>query len=111
MPAPPIDSWQADSLRDRLHEKYGLTHLRVRKHGKVLTLESGPDGDAWPHARFRRDTVHLWLLEMPGRGGRWERTPFRDLLDNLVELVVTQFSWTIAPVFDENPRETSDRKN
>ena len=110
MPAPPIDSWQADSLQRRLHDKYGLTHIRVRKRGKVLTLESGSSDDPWRHARFRRDTVHLWLLEMPARGSKWERTPFRDTLDELTELLVTAFGWTVAPV-DDIPRETSDPEN
>lgn len=110
MPAPPIDSWQADSTTERLQKYYGLPHLRARKRGLVLTIESGPKGDVVQHFRVRRDTVHLWLLEMPGRGGRWERTPFRDNLDALLELVVTTFPWTVAPIH-ENPRDTSDRDN
>lgn len=108
MPAPPIDSWQADSLRRRLHEDHGLTHLRVRKHGKVLTLESGHEDEPWSHARFRRDTVHLWLLEMPARGRKWERTPFRGTLPDLVELLVTTFGWMVAPI-EPIPQDTSDR--
>lgn len=109
MPAPPIDSWQADSTTERLQKHYGLEHLRARKRGLLLTIESGPKGDVVPHFRARRDTVNLWLLEFPGRRG-WESTPFRDTLDNLLELVVTQFPWAVAPVH-ENPRDTSDRKN
>ncbi len=56
---------------------------------------------------MKRDTSHLWLLQMPTRGGRWEPTPFRDTLDNLVELLVTQFSWMVAP-WDDNQGDTSD---
>ncbi len=107
MPAPPIDSWQASGLEQRLHEHYGLTHLRVRKYGKILTLESGPTDAVVRHARMKRDTVHLWLLQMPTRGGRWEPTPFRDTLDNLVGLLVTQFGWMVAP-WDDNQGDTSD---
>lgn len=109
MPAPPVASWQADSTTERLQKHYGLAHLRARKRGLVVTVESGPKDDVVPHFRVRRDTVHLWLLEFPGHRG-WERTPYRDTLDNLLELVITQFAWTVEPVH-QNPPDTSDRKN
>jgi transposase len=76
----------------------GGEHLRVRKRGAVLTIESGDKANPWPHARLRRDTVHLWLLEMAVRGGRWERTPFRGLMNELVDVLFDDFPWTIAPV-------------
>ncbi len=74
---------------------------------------SGPPREPRPadavvrHARMKRDTSHLWLLQMPTGGGRWEPTPFRDTLDNLVEPLVTQFSWMVAP-WDANQGDTSD---
>lgn len=98
MAAPPIDSWEAEDLQHTLHRDRGLEHIRVRKHGKLLILESGPSADPWPHARFRRDTVHLWRLEMPaGTPGRWDKTPYRATLDDLVDALVDQFPWTVAP--------------
>ena len=84
-----------------------LDHVRVRARGAVLTLESGPEEDPVPHARFRRDTVHLWLLEMPMRGNRWDRTGMRDTLDNLVEALISMFPWMLEPIA-ENPERTSD---
>jgi hypothetical protein len=35
---------------------------------------------------------------MGGRGGRWEKTPFRDNLDTLVSMVVENFSWTLTEI-------------
>jgi len=97
--APPIDFWEAEDLQHKLRRDHGLDHIRVRKHGKLLILESGPEADPWPHARVRRDTVHLWWLEMPARTpGRWDKTPYRATLDELVELLTTQFAWMVAPV-------------
>lgn len=85
-------------LHDHFAAGESLKHLRARRRGRVVTVESGPDDDPVAHARFRRDTVHLWMLEMPARGGRWDRTPFRDTLVNLMELVETTFPWTLAPI-------------
>lgn len=74
-----------------------LGHLRVRRRGDLLTLESGPQNDPQRHARLRRVTVHLWRLEMPASRGRWNSTPFRDQLDVLLQMLVHQFPWTLAP--------------
>ena len=87
---------------DWLHEHFAkheeLGHLRARRRGRVVTVESGPKGAVVPRARFRRDTVHLWLLEMPTHRGRWERTPYRDQLENLMRHVESEFAWTLAPI-------------
>lgn len=97
-----------DWLLSEFHEHPELAHLRARKRGRVVTVESGPKGDVVPHVRFRRDTVHLWMLEMPGRGGKWDPTLFRDSLEDLWEVVTTQFAWTISPVHAINADGTSD---
>ena len=97
MPKPSADAHHADDLTRLLHKR-GQTHLRVRKRGAVLTIESGPEGDPWSHARLRRDTVHLWTLEMAVRGGKWETTPFRNQMSDLVDMLVGTFPWTIGPM-------------
>jgi hypothetical protein len=74
-----------------------LSHLRVRRRGDLLTLESGPPEAPRRHARLRRVTVHLWRLEMPTSSSRWELTPFRDQLKVLLQMLVEQFPWTLAP--------------
>lgn len=97
MPKFSADTYQAEQLQRLLHER-GATHLRVRKRGALLTIVSGAEDDPWPHARLRRDAVHIWRLEMAVRGGRWETTPFRSTMDQLVDMLVDQFPWTIEPI-------------
>ena len=74
-----------------------LDHLRVRRRGDLLTLESGLRDNPHRHARLRRVTVHLWQLDMPASSGRWNSTPFRDQLGALLEMLVEYFPWTLAP--------------
>ncbi len=81
----------------RLLHKHGVGHARARKYGAAVIVESGPDNEPTKHFRLRRDTVHLWLLDMADHRGRWERTPFRENLDNLVSMVVERFPWTLTP--------------
>jgi len=96
-----------DSVVAFLHER-GHAHVRARKRGPVVTIESGPREEPVPHARFRRDTVHLWLLEMPTHTGRWQPTGFRGPLDDLLAALVEQFPWTLTPIASENPERFRD---
>lgn len=82
-----------------LHER-GAVHLRARKRGSAVLVESGPSADPVKHVRLRRDTVHLWCLDMADHRGRWERTPFRANLDELVQTVLDDFPWTLTPIAD-----------
>lgn len=97
-----------DWLHDRFARHEHLTHLRARRRGRVVTVESGPDDDPVAHLRFRRDTVHLWLLEMPARGGRWEGTPYRDTLEHLLGAVEERFPWALTPIASGDADGTSD---
>jgi hypothetical protein len=103
------ESFQATVLQELLR-KHGLKHLRVRRHGSTLAVESGPDNAPFKHFRLSRDTVHLWRLDMAGQAQRWERTPFRDTLERLVTLVIETFPWTLTDV-TRNPERTSDRRH
>lgn len=96
MPKFAAEDYHAEELADDL-TKRGFKHLRVRRRGDLLTIESDSKSDPVAHARMRRDTVHLWILEMPTPTGRWESTPFRQPIDQLVELLTTQFAWILAP--------------
>lgn len=82
----------------RLLHDAGADHLRTRRHGAAVIAESGPENDPVRHFRIRRESVHLWCLDMAGHTGRWERTPFRDNLETLVGQVLEQFPWTLTPI-------------
>lgn len=108
MPKLAAEDYHAEELADDL-AKRGFKHLRVRRRGDLLTIESGSKREIVAHARFRRDTVHLWILEMPTHSGKWESTPFRQPVEPLTELLVTQLAWALAPR-SEIPMRTSGRK-
>ena len=92
------DEFQAISLQGLLTLR-GLTHLRVRRHGVLLIVESGPDADAVPHVRFRRHGAHIWSLEIATHTGAWEVVPMRgQAVVDLVNLVQADFPWTLAPI-------------
>lgn len=91
-----IEEFWADDVADTLAER-GLPHLRVRRHGDLLIVESGPRKSSIPHVRFRRETVHLWRLEIADHVGMWEMIPLRDQLDRLVTALLTNFPWTLEP--------------
>lgn len=96
-----------DSVVAFLHER-GHDHVRARKRGAVVTVESGPCQDPVAHARFCRDTGHLWLLEMPTHTGRWQPTGIRGQLPELLHALADNFPWTLTPIVPENPERTKD---
>ena len=90
------ESFHASETERCLHHQ-GLEHIRVRKHGALLNLESGPADDPVRHARLRRLSVHDWTLEMATHTGQWGRTGLRDTKDNLVASLVRDFGWSLTP--------------
>ena len=72
-----------------------LAHLRVRAYGESLIVESGPTDYAIRHARLRRVSARQWTLDVADHRGRWQPTPFRDLLHVVVELLIEQFGWVL----------------
>ncbi len=109
MPTHQAEPHHAEDVEQALHE-LGFLHLRARKYGSAVIVESGPPTDPIKHIRLRRDTVHLWCLDFAKHTGRWESAPFRATTDELLEIVATQFPWTIADML-ESSEETSDREN
>ena len=95
---------------ERLFHAREFRHLRARRYGATVIVESGPDDDVYKHMRLTRDGVHVWVLHFADRNGRWEPTPFRGQLEELVALVADTFPWTIQPVH-AYPERTSDPKH
>lgn len=96
MPSPAAESHHAARVQTLLHER-GAVHLRARKRGIAVIVESGRAAGPVHHFRLRRDTVHLWKLDMATHTGRWQPTPFRAQLDELVAMVIDDFPWTLTP--------------
>jgi hypothetical protein len=89
--------YDVEGLQHRLRADARLRHLRVRKHGSTMILESGPTEDPIPRVRLRKDGVHLWILEARGRS-RWEPTGFRAGIETLLDTLVEALPWVIAPL-------------
>ena len=94
---PKAESYHATQVESLLRG-HGIDHLRARSYGATVIVESGPADDPVKHFRLRRDTVHLWCLDMVGRGDRWESTPWRANLGELVSTVVENFPWTLTEI-------------
>lgn len=95
MPSKPAETYHRSQVEGFLHDK-GFEHLRARKYGSAVIVESGPKGDAIKHFRVRRETAHLWLLDMADHRGQWQRTPVRAPLDDVLGQVVESFPWVLT---------------
>jgi hypothetical protein len=77
-------------------KRYQLDHLHARKRADAITLDAGTKADPWPRARARRVTTQWWTLDMADHYGRWELTPFRAPLIELLDLLADNFPWILA---------------
>ncbi len=105
----PVDmDREARALRSALADR-GLTHLRVTKRGKALTIVSGPEEDPDPEARLTHLARGSWRLDLHHHSGRWQQTPFAG---DLVEMVDTAAGIGRLDDFrgpgPRNPGDTSD---
>lgn len=96
MPKLHAEADDADDVRDLFARHKNLSHLRVRRRADCLIVESGPDNDPTRHARFRRVTVGLWILDAATHDGRWESTMHRAPLTQLVDTLVKDFPWLVS---------------
>lgn len=108
MPKLAADQAHADDTTAQLHDNEGLQHLRARKYGATLLIESGPTTDPVRHARLLRDTPTLWILEIADHRGRWGQTGMRAPRSDLVNVLVQEFGWVLTDVTDGNPERNSD---
>ena len=85
-----------------------LSHLRVTKRGKMLTIVSGPPAYPEPEARLTLAAPGLWRLDLPLCNGKWEPTPFEGGFVSLVDsaLSIGRFDDPVVP--GENSGDTSD---
>jgi hypothetical protein len=95
MPTLRAEEYEADSVRDVLRKRR-LRHLRVRRYGALLIIESGPEEDAIPHVRLRRVTRQYFTLEAATHTGRWERTGLRACLEPVLEQALREMPWLFA---------------
>lgn len=98
MPKSAMASNDAASVQQFLHDQAELTHLRARQRGKIVTIESGPDDDPFPHAQLRHVTVSIWELHMPTHRGRWENAHVRGPRDDVLNTLVDDFGWTLEAI-------------
>ena len=65
----------------------------------ILLVDDGfGNDDGVKHARFRKDTVHLWILEIADHRNRLERTALRDTIENLRVALVEEFPWVLEKI-------------
>jgi hypothetical protein len=78
-------------------ERENLSHLTIRKRGDTVTLVEGPPTDRVAIARFRRITKQWWTLEIATHTGRWEPAPVQGVLHEVLDKLVAEFPWVLAP--------------
>jgi hypothetical protein len=97
MPKFPEDPFAIVTLEGAI-SRHGLDHLRVRRHGDLLVVESGSTRDPVHHLRLRRATRQWYTLEIANHNGQWQPVPIRARSEQIFETVLREFPWVLTPV-------------
>ena len=91
-----MDSDDIEALETLLKQADGLGHLYVKKRGKSLTIASGDPPHL--HARLTSMGRDVWGLSLPRHTGRWERTPFVGTMEDVVGILISDFSFYLDDI-------------
>jgi hypothetical protein len=97
MPKFPEDPFAIVTLEGAI-TRHGLDHLRVRKHGDLLVVESGSKSHPVHHIRLRRATRQWYTLEIATHTGQWRPVPIRARSEQILETVLREFPWVLIPI-------------
>jgi len=73
----------------------GLTHLKTALRGKSISIYSEYEGSRENRCRFTQISGCNFALGMADHNGKWEYTPFEGTINELLEMVMTQFNWVL----------------
>ncbi len=79
----------------KLHSA-GLNHLKTGVRGKNIVVYSEYNGSRENRCRFTFVSGQKYILGMADHNGKWETTPFEGTVDELLDMVMNQFGWTLS---------------
>ena len=83
--------------RNRIRNNEKLNHLKVKKYGDSLILFSQSEKHKENHARLTSLGSNQWGLSLPRHTGGWEKTPFTDTIDELMNTLLENFYFYLEP--------------
>ena len=84
-----------DTVQRKLCEA-GLNHLKTGVRGKNISVYSEYEGSRENRCRFIQMSGKEFKLGMADHNGKWESTPFEGSIDELLDMVMTQFGWVLT---------------
>jgi len=85
---------EATYIEKKLHDK-GFTHLYSLTRGYHIAIYSKDDEDKVNRARLTNIKEKQYQLSMADHRGKWEVTPFTGSIDELIEMLITNFSFAL----------------
>ena len=88
-----------ESAKDKIEGKLSqmeLKHLHVTARGKNIVIYSEFAGNKENRCRFTNLSGATYELGMADHNGKWEPTPFEGTVDELLEMVMTEFEWVLC---------------
>jgi hypothetical protein len=104
----PIDMDREARTLEKVLASRKLSHLRVTKRGKALTIARGTGPDSEPEARLTLVAPGVWRLDLPIFNGKWEPTPFEGGFVSLIDSALSVGRLDDPETPPDNSGDTSD---
>lgn len=95
-----ILEFKKDEIKEKL-KQMGLNHLSAGVRGKNIVIYSEYNGNRENRCRFTNISAGTYVLGMADHNGKWEATPFEGKIEELLEMVLTQFEWVLCDFGDK----------
>lgn len=89
----------AKNLEQALHDK-GFTHLHVSKRGNSLVVYSKDGTESVNRSRLTLVGQKQYQLSMADHTGRWEPTPYKGNLEEMITMLTEEFSFALVDFGD-----------
>jgi hypothetical protein len=88
-------SSRSDAKVMELLQEKGLAHLKVMSRASNIVIYCERGNEKENRCRFVKMPENEYNLHMADHLGKWEPTPFTGTIEDLVELITTQFGWML----------------
>lgn len=77
-------------------KKASVDYLKISTRGNSISVFSEYEGKRENRCRFTQLLNSTYILSIANHNGKWESTPFEGSIDELFEIVITNFEWILC---------------
>jgi|ETNmetMinimDraft_26_1059896.scaffolds.fasta_scaffold233432_2 hypothetical protein len=79
-------------------KRLDANHMKVKREGSDIILQSGALKSPIYHVRFRRHSASVWGMDIAKHTGGWAETPYFGSCEDMMYILAQSFEWVLTKV-------------